>query len=359
MLMMKTAVAVMLSLAVTSQTATVSSAAVRTTHSTEPIRSEDPVRDHPTLRKMARTDPRLYVRFAANDTLRAVPFQPAYREFLNGGLQRAIELSKAEESKNTDFIDRVIRTYRVEESPRVHAAATAARSRGAQAQAEFVRSGFDKALQEDRHQREVKGDHERAIVEADRTFVRDLKVSAPGAHVRFEAGRATLPEAGDKGLVEFLTVTWAVAAVADWEAYSVAATSADTEWRRQVENFLDTARAAEAAVAESPAHELEAKKATAIRAWRVVGELALEPEEYLRTVSETVGNQIANWRMASKFSEGRDGPNWKASRVTVSRLQQSWFEEKNVVNEQRKYWRGIKDQAVAAENRIKLIKPKR
>lgn len=316
---------------------------------------EDIIHDHPTLYRMSRVDPRRFVRYAANDTLLAKPFEPAYREFLNGGLARAIEASRAEAEFHGDFIARVMRVYRPETSPRVHAGALLAQAGGPAARAEFVRAGFATALRADQEERDTKGEHKKAITEADRAFVRTLRQDAPGAHVRYEAARASLPEANDDDLTNFFTVTWFAAAAADVQDYSLAALEADIDWRRQVESAIENARSAEAAAHNAPASELEAEKSSAIRLWRQVGSLTEPPTGHWETTGKTSGQYVTHWSSVRAVAENRPGPNWRAASTTINEHQTRWAEEREMIDQHLAYWARIREQARIAEDRIKKI----
>ncbi len=276
----------------------------------------------------------------------------AIEEFLENGLAAAERRAAETNSVNSDFCRRILSTYTAEFAPEVHAAAQWALLGADSDRAAFVAQGFAAAEARDRRVREEDGSQERAIVEEDRRYIRELGATDPGPQVRAAAAWALRPGSTDADLVEFFAYGWATAARLDLETHRLR--DAEQEARRQVaiRRLITDAREAEQAALEAAEDIVEQARATAASAWRKAAGQA-GPARTAWTDAEQVARaQAANWRAVAEAAANATGPNWKAIAATAGDTATEWSAEQGWADGQTRFWADLLQQALDGETRM-------
>src|SRR3954447_20722665 len=156
---------------------------------------------------LAQADPNPLIRAGAQRAL-ATGDPALVARFLEVDYPYLVEEAARMAQLDREWCDLVLSSITPEDSPAVYAAAQAAISGSDADRAEFVRSGYAAAQQQDDAVRQEAEAAARALVERDRGYVRQLAVTAPGEQVRVAASFATRPLADDRDLDEFFTYTW-------------------------------------------------------------------------------------------------------------------------------------------------------
>ncbi|MGH3942006.1 MAG: hypothetical protein ACRDTG_25970 [Pseudonocardiaceae bacterium] len=279
---------------------------------------------------LAKSDPRSTVRIAAWQALLSSAPDAAIEQFVAGGYDFAVMLAAERKARNADFARRVLATYLAEFAPEVHAAAQhAVNSRDDADREWFAHGGFATAQRRDRQFREAKGEQAKALVEADRVFVRNLAGNDPGEQVRVSASYAVRIGATDSDLVDFFATDWAFGARLDLEAYRLRAADNDTRWRASLASLLVDAQAAEKAAWEASTDVAEKAKAIAIRAWQAVGEQTGPARSAWSQAQEFAAQQVANWAAVVEAASAASGPNWSAIVDPAMSNRSHWTDEEN------------------------------
>ncbi|MEU3770777.1 hypothetical protein AB0E55_37430 [Amycolatopsis keratiniphila] len=303
------------------------------------------------VRRIAGRDPRAAVRadawvaWAADDDW-------TIEEFLENGLPAAERRAAETNSVNSDFCRRILSTYTAEFAPEVHAAAQRALLGSDTDRAAFVAEGFAAAEARDRRVREDDGAQERAIVEEDRRYIRELGAADPGPHVRAAAAWALRPGSTDADLVEFFAYGWATAARLDLEAHRLR--DAEQEARRQVaiRRLITGAREAEQAALEAADEIAEQARMTAANAWRKAAGQAAPAKTGWTDAEKLARAQAANWRAVAEAAANATGPNWKAIAVTAGDTATEWSAEQDWADGQTRFWADLLQQALDGETRM-------
>ncbi|SHF44513.1 hypothetical protein [Streptoalloteichus hindustanus] len=301
---------------------------------------------------VALRDPRSVVRAAAQHALATSDGDAGLLAFLETDYPAAKRYAEERKAMNADFARRVLETHTAEFSPEVHAAARRAVN-GTDADREwFARTGFAEAKERDRRARESSGEQARALVEADRNYVRTLATHDPGTQVRAAAAYAVRPAATDNDIVEFFAHDWASAAKLDLESYRLRLLDNEVAWRAAVNRLVADAQAAEKAAAEAAEEAKEQARAAAARAWRAAAERTAAPRSAWAEAQEVSARQAANWRQVAAAAQAATGPNWAAVANFSTSTEAQWKSEQEVVAEQARFWNALLQQALAGEQRV-------
>ncbi|MFD8500623.1 hypothetical protein [Amycolatopsis sp. NPDC059657] len=301
---------------------------------------------------IAMKDSRSVVRAVAWSALLSEDQPGAVERFLTSEYDFAKGLAAQSAQQNLDFVERVLATYLAEFAPTVHAAARRALN-GTDGDREFfVATGFAAAEAQDRTVRDTAGEHARALVQADRDYVRGLAQSDPGATVRNAASWAVRPGATDTDMVEFFAYGWTSGAKVDIDVYHAQASDSDVAWRRSVSRLAGEARAAEQAAREASAEFAEAARAEAAAAWREVGARTAPARSAWAEAQEISARQADNWQAVAEKAAAAAGPNWQAITGPAQVTRQDWMTEQEFAAEQTRQWNELLAQARAGEQRM-------
>ncbi|MBP2328142.1 ElaB/YqjD/DUF883 family membrane-anchored ribosome-binding protein [Kibdelosporangium banguiense] len=280
----------------------------------------------------------------------------ACADFLRGGgLEYAIERAARRDEQNKDFIKRVYETNTPQYSPEVHAAAKHLLRAGATAseREQFVRTGYEAAKARDRQFRDAIGEQKRALVEADRNYVRMLAQHDPGEQVRAIAAYATRPGATDDDLVDFFAWGWASGARLDNDAHRLRVLQNNRQWSNTIVRLIADAEAAEKAARDASDEMAEEAKARAMAAWREVGTQTAPARTGWDEARDFAARQAENWHAILLAAQQANTPNWDAVVDPARTSQAAWIEDQNAAAEQAAYWTALLQQAIEREQRVR------
>ncbi|MEU9688147.1 hypothetical protein [Amycolatopsis japonica] len=302
---------------------------------------------------LAKSDPRSTVRVAAWQALLSSAPEAAIAQFVESGYDYAVKLSAERKARNMDFAKRVLAAFTAEFAPEVHKAASyAVNSRDDADRERFANGGFEAAKQRDTAARDAQGEQARALVEADRAFVRNLALNDPGAQVRVSAAYATRVGANDGDLVDFFAAGWAFGARLDLETHRQLGADNDMRWRAALNRLVEEAAAAEKAAREASDEMAEQAKAAAVRAWQAVGEQTTPARSYWGDAQRHAEQQAANWAAVYAAAVAATGPNWAAIVAPAEAGQSTWDAERAAAAQQAQYWNELLQQARDGEQRV-------
>ncbi|GAA4530218.1 hypothetical protein [Amycolatopsis samaneae] len=304
------------------------------------------------VRRIAGKDPRAAVRADAWVAWADESGDAAIVDFLNGGLARAEERAREASELNADFARQVLAVYTKEFAPMVHAAAQYAVTGSDSDREYFARQGFADAEQRDRQAREADGSQARALAEADRRFVRDLKDNDPGPQVRSAAAWAVRPGASDEDLVEFFAYGWAHAAALDLTAHRLRDTDNEAGWQARARRLLTDAQEAERAALDAAGEARAAARAAAARAWGAVRTQTGPARTAWAEAGQVAERQAANWRAIAAAAAAATGPNWRAIAAVADGTGTEWTAERAWAAEQARLWDDLLAQALDGETRM-------
>ncbi|WP_209707026.1 hypothetical protein [Crossiella equi] len=309
--------------------------------------------DSARVRRISKYDPRALVRTSALAAWISEHGDTAIVRFLYaGGMVQAIEWAERSGQRNLDFAQRVMKTHLPEYSPNVHAAAKAAVNGDDAARERFARTGYAQAkdLDQKRHRDQVA--KEEQIKEADRQFVRQWGLAAPGPQVRAAAEWALRPHAQDGDIVEFLRFDWISAAALDRDVYRTDSVTRDQQAHRQLADLVAAAHAAEAAEAAASEEMKEQAQQARKQAWGAAAETARRTETGWLAEAERSAAQARHWQeVAAHAATALNSPTWQALAAPARANQRDWADEQGWSDEQRRYWTAQVVDAEAGQNR--------
>ncbi|MEV4348276.1 hypothetical protein AB0J83_27785 [Actinoplanes sp. NPDC049596] len=303
-------------------------------------------------RAVASFDSRSSVRAAAWGALVSSDVDAALIRFWDSGYNFAKSRAALNDSRNTDFCQRVLATHTVEFAPEVHAAAAYALGKNAAARESFARTGYEAAKARDRQAREATGAQAAALEQFDRDYVALLRDNDPGEQVRAAATYTLRPAATDADLVEFFAYGWANAAELDVAAFRMRVSDEDARWRAGIERLVADAQAAEQAALATAGEAAEQARATAARAWADVATRTGTPRVLWADAEQVARAQAANWQQVVAAANGATGLNWQAVVGSSGTTAASWAAEQEQAAEQVAYWSGLFADALAGELRM-------
>ncbi|WP_245573978.1 hypothetical protein [Amycolatopsis nigrescens] len=301
---------------------------------------------------IATTDPQSIVRAVAWSALNSPAQEAAVARFLDSEFAYARQLAAQTAQMDLDFIRRVLMTYTAEYAPAVHTAAQRVVNGSPDDRRQFVTTGFAAAEQGDRLAREHSGEQARALVEADRAYVRALKTDDPGPQVRVSAAWAVRAGSTDADLVEFFAYGWATGARLDLEAHRRQVTDREIDWRLAIQRLITEAKAAEQAARDAAEEAAEQAKAAAARAWRAVGDQTTPPRTAWSEAQQLATAQAARWQAIAEHALAAAGPNWQAVADPATACQSEWTAERQRAIEQAEFWASLLTEAQEGERRM-------
>lgn len=303
------------------------------------------------LQRLSWYDARWPVRSAARRALlRRHP--DAIAQFWSSDHPYALKLSQRLATRNADFARRMLALHTEAHSPHVHAAARRAVYGGTLAQAQFARTGFAQAKEQDRLAREANRSYEQTLTQADRDVVKALAADAPGVQVRASAAHAVRPGASDADLVEFFAHDWAVAAALDADLHLQAWSDKNAVWRVQLRQLVRDAQAAEQAAGNSSAEASALARQTAARAWASAKDRAAEAGSKWRDAAAAADRQAQHWRQVAELAAQQATPNWEVISRSATATAARWSAERQAAAKQAAAWTSDYEAAWAAEQRM-------
>jgi hypothetical protein len=308
--------------------------------------------DRAFVRYLAGKDARSPVRTDAWVALMSSRGDEAVAEFLATGFDYAKSRAAQTRSRNLDFAKRVLATNTAEYAPEVHRVAQRAVNGSDADRDVFVRTGYAAAQQADRVAREVSGELAKALVKKDWDYVLGLSVADPGPQVRGAAAWASRTDASDTDIIEFFAYGWASAARFDIESNRTRNVDADATWRVTVRRLIVDAQAAEQAAVDAAAEAAAAAKAAAARAWQAVGEQTSPPRSAWTEAQSVADRQAVNWQKVLDAANNETGPNWQPIVEPAIANQAEWTAERDWAADRSRFWDDLLAEARAGESRM-------
>lgn len=316
--------------------------------------TQDTSADKTWVQYLAYRDSRSTVRIGAWQALLSSAPDAAIAQFVASGYDYAVKLAAETKARNADFARRILDTYPAQYAPEVHAAAQyAVNSRDDADRERFAHGGFQAAEQRDRQVRQARGDQAKALLDADRAFVRDLAVNDPGAQVRVSASYATRVGATDDDLVDFFASGWALGARLDLEAYRLQAADNEAKWRASLARLVTDAQAAEQAAKDASGDAAAKARETAAQAWHAVGDQTAPARSAWDQAQEFADRQALNWAAIAQAAAAATGPNWAAVVAPAQDNSTQWSDERTFAADQARYWNTLLQQALDGEQRVR------
>jgi hypothetical protein len=301
---------------------------------------------------LEQADPRPLIRAGAQQAL-ATGDPVVVARFFDQEYPYLVEEAALMAQLDRELCDLVLDSITEEDAPAVYVAAKTA-SMGSDRDRElFVRSGYAAAQQRDRVLREDRDAQARALVEADRAFVRQLALTDPGEQVRLLAAFATRPMAEDRDLAEFFEFGWMSGGRLDLERFRLTNARNEVAWRMRMATLVADARAAEAAALHAADEVAEQLRAAAVRAWRQVGEQAGPARTAWSDAQHVAETQARSWvAVAEAAASGAIGPSWAVVAGPAQANGAEWAAEGASATQQVGYWQTLVEQATEGELRI-------
>jgi hypothetical protein len=296
---------------------------------------------------LAQADPNPLIRAGAQRAL-ATGDPALVARFLEVDYPYLVEEAALMAQLDREWCDLVLSSITPEDSPAVYAAAQAAISGSDADRAEFVRSGYAAAQQQDDAVRQEAEAAARALVERDRGYVRQLALTAPGEQVRAAASFATRPMATDRDLDEFFEHSWIFSADLDLEVFRRNNNENDTFQGRRVERRITAARDAEAAAQDPPAGLAEERRAAVERAWQDASAAANALRDAWLNAQHVAAIEAEHWATVVVDASGEGlTPAWATVAASAEATRAEWEAEQAGAAERAQYWESVARQAAA------------
>ncbi|GAB2614397.1 hypothetical protein Aab01nite_70970 [Paractinoplanes abujensis] len=292
-------------------------------------------------------EPRLAVRSAARGALQGGA--EAIATFLITGWDAAILRAEQLRTRNLDFTKRMIRTHPLQYYPRVNAAGQRALVGTDEELAEFVNSGYAKALELDRKDIDDDEDQAEAIRQSDRDYVTLLSTEDPGAQVRAWAGRAVAPGTTDADVVEFFRYGWVSASGLDMQTFRTRLADEDRRWHLKSRQLVIDAQAAEKAARETAGEAQAQMREAAARAWALVGAQTGPARVAWADAEQVALRQADTWLLVSQAAGTSTSANWLTIAAASQDARADWETERANASAQAASWLTLYRQALAAE----------
>ncbi|MBL7260836.1 hypothetical protein [Paractinoplanes lichenicola] len=292
-------------------------------------------------------EPRLAVRSAARGALQGGP--EAIATFLLTGWDAAILRAEQTRTRNVDFTKRMINTHPLQFYPRVNAAGRRALAGTDEQLAEFVSSGYAKALELDRKDIQDDADQAAAIRQGDRDYVTLLSTEDPGAQVRAWAGRAVAPGTTDADVVEFFRYGWVTASGLDMQTFRTRLADEDRRWHLKSRELVVDAQRAEAAARDTAGEAQVQARAAAARAWALVGAQTGPAKVAWADAEQVALRQADTWLLVSQAAANSASTNWLTIAAASQDARADWETERANAAAQAASWTALHQQALAAE----------
>jgi hypothetical protein len=302
--------------------------------------------DRARVKRLAKRDPRPEVQTAAWNALVSSRGDEAVAEFLATGLDKAKTRAADNARRNTDVIQRTIKTSLPGSAVRVTAERALLGSDTEED--EYVRTGFAKAQEADRLTDNKYQEQIAQQAQADRDYVADLALNDPGPQVRAAAARAV--SQGDETAVGlFFKYYWASAAKLDDESFRKATADQDALWRSGIRRLTEAALAAEQAERDLTGALADKARADAIAAWRSAADAADRSSLSWIAERDKAAAQAESWRTVAEHARAAStGQDWASVIVRGDAGRASWADEASWAVAQANEWKVVAERARAS-----------
>jgi hypothetical protein len=307
---------------------------------------------YPIVRQNALYHPEALVKVAAWQALRSDDGEPALRAFILTGFTEARQRASQNNARNRDFAQRILNTYSVAFSPRVHAAADSALKGNDTDREYFARTGFAEKKALDEAAREADEQHKQQILQADRDFVRLLSEADPGEQVRLAAQYALRNGGTDADLRAFFASEWMAAAAVDVDIFRLRTQEAAVRYYALIPQLVADAEDAEREALAASGAAAEQARAVAARAWATTKEKADAARKAWEDEAQACADQASYWRTIIERAGANSDPVWVAIGKTADKNRGSWTGEGAFAGDQTRHWSNVENQAQLGYDRM-------
>jgi len=295
-------------------------------------------------RRLALTDARPEVRAEAWSAVLSSRGDAAITEFFATGYTKAKQRAQDRIERNRDYIERVNRFSLSGSTVR----ATSARALVSvdSAQAEYVRVGYQQAMDLDAANDNKYQESLARLAQADRDYVADLAANDPGTQVRAAASRA-LAASDDTSIGRFFKYYWEIGADLDRDAFHRDTTDLNDIWHSRIRVLTESALAAEQAERDASTElARKAARADAIAAWQEAEKQAGESSVDWSAKKVKADTQAAFWAsIAAHAREAQTEQDWAAVLARAEQGGTSWADEAEWAVKQASVWQNLAAQA--------------
>jgi hypothetical protein len=262
----------------------------------------------------------------------------AIDEFFATGIAQARARATQRETNNLRYIQEINR-YALRESA-VEASSTRALGSSANAQDEYVQSGYDRARELDEANNNKNQERLVRLAREDRDYVTFLAANDPGVQVRAAAQRAIAGDDTQVGL--FFKYYWGIGADLDNEAFRRRTLEQNEIWHRQIRALTDAALAAEKAERESSGELARKARLDAIARWDEIDREAAESSVDWNAEKGKADAQAAAWALLVEHARSAQSEqDWAAILDRAGSSNTSWADEAAWALGQATFWQDL------------------
>ena len=262
----------------------------------------------------------------------------AIDEFFATGIARARARATEREANNRRYIQEINR-YSPSGSA-VRFTSDQAMVSSANAQDEYVQSGYERARAADEANNNQHQEHLARLAAEDRAYVTYLAANDPGVQVRAAANRAIAGDDFQVGL--FFKYYWGIGADLDNEGFRRRTLEQNEIWHRQIRVLTDAALAAEKAERESSGELARKARQDAIARWDEVERAAGQSSVDWNAEKAKADAQAAAWASVAEHARSAQSEqDWAAILDRAGTSNTSWADEAAWALGQAKFWQDL------------------
>lgn len=266
----------------------------------------------------------------------------AIDEFIATGSTGARERAALREEYNRIYIQEINR-YALRGSA-VEVTSARALVASANAQDEYVHSGYAEAVAADERTDNQHQEHLARLAREDREYVAFLAENDPGEQVRAAARRAL--ERGDTEIALFFKYYWGLGADLDNESFRRRTLQQNEIWHRRIRVLTEAALAAERAEREASGELARKARLDAIAHWEAIEDEADQSSVDWNAAKGSADAQAAAWaRIAEYARSAQSEQDWAAVLDRATRSNTSWADEAEWARQQAKFWQDLASEA--------------
>jgi hypothetical protein len=262
----------------------------------------------------------------------------AIDEFFATGIAQARVRAAQREASNLRYIQEINRF-----APRgsaVEVSSSRALGSSANAQDEYVQSGYDRARELDEANDNKNQERLVRLAREDRDYVTFLAANDPGEQVRAAAQRAIAGDDTQVGL--FFKYYWGIGADLDNEGFRRRTLEQNEIWHREVRALTDAALAAEQAERDSSGELARKARLDAIARWDEIGREAAQSSVDWNAEKGKADAQAAAWAsIAEHARSAQSEQDWAAILDRAGTSNTSWAEEAAWALGQATFWQDL------------------
>ncbi|RDI17791.1 hypothetical protein DFR72_12015 [Lentzea flaviverrucosa] len=330
--------------AVVATSATPATAETTITNSSTALAALAPWRRDAVRRTATSTDVSAELRAEALHALLNPRGDEAIDEYFATGRDKAMARALEREGNNLRYIQEINR-YAPTASA-VKFTSGKALTGSANAQDEYVQSGYQLALEADEATNNQHQEHLARLAGEDRAYVTYLATNDPGVQVRAAAKRA-LESGDDVQIGLFFKYYWGMGADVDRETFRRTTLHQNEIWHSKIYALTQAALAAEKAERESSGELARKARLDAIAYWDQIDQQSGQSSVDWNAEKGKADAQAAMWALVAQHARAAQGEqDWAAILERANSSNASWADEAAWAVAQAKFWQ---DTAAAAK----------